>query len=76
MKHGISQRQALARKAEMVDCELLPSKGTMNVIHFLSGGDPFLQGYKLSWEETNELLDELAEEKGVTLPAWKALQDA
>lgn len=76
MKHGISQRQALSRKAEMVGCELLPSKGTMTVIQFLTSGDPFLRGYQLSWEETNELLDNLADEKGVTLPEWKSLQDA
>lgn len=76
MKHGVSQRQALTRKAAMVNCDLIPSKGTMTVIQFLNGGEPFLMGYLLSWEATNDLLDKLAEKQGVMLPEWKALQDA
>ena len=76
MKHTISQRQALAKKAAMIDCELLPVKNTMSVVQFLNGTDPFLRGFKLTWEETNEMLNEIADEQGVTMPNWKSLQDA
>ena len=76
MQHASAQRQALIRKAEMVGCELFPNRGTMTVVQFLSGGEPYLLGYRLSWEETNDLLNTLADEQGVEVPEWRALQDA
>ena len=76
MQHGISQRQALTKKAAMLGCELLPVKNTMSIVQFQSGGDPFLLGYKLTWEEANAMLDDLADQRGVAIPKWKSLQAA
>lgn len=58
-------RQGLYRRAELLGVELLPKNGTFTALAFTPEDKPYVIGYQLTWPETQDLLNKLADEYGI-----------